>query len=61
MVARALEAEQVKNRDIWRWDKSLHDLGATEHTGLKGLHSGVFQDVKIAVLQIQLDWGAHNG
>jgi len=58
MVARALEAEQVKNRDIWSWDKGL---GATEHAGLKGLHRGVFQDVKIAVPQIQLDWGAHNG
>jgi len=52
MVARAIEAEQVKNRDIWCLDKDLHDLGATEHAGLKIVHRGVFQDVKVAVPQI---------
>jgi len=35
MVASALEAEQVKNRDIW---KDLYNLGATEHAGLKKPH-----------------------
>jgi len=52
MVARALEAEQVKNRDIWSLGNGLHGLGAMEHSGLKRLHRGWLQDVKIAVPQI---------
>jgi len=41
MVARALEADQVANRDTWSLGKDLHDLGATEHAELKRLHRGV--------------------